>query len=81
MRNVNNFRYANDITLMPESEEELKNILMSMEEENEKVCLKLNIKKKDDHGSQSHHFMANRREKSGRYNIFYFLGLKNHCSQ
>ena len=70
MRNVNNFRYANDITLMPESEEELKNILMSMEEESEKVCLKLNIKKKDDHGSQSHHFMANRREKSGRYNIF-----------
>ena len=54
MRNVNNFRYADDITLMAESEEELKNILMSMEEESEKVCLKLNIKKKDDHGSQSH---------------------------
>ena len=81
MRNVNNFRYADDITLMAESEEELKNILMSMEEESEKVCLKLNIKKKDDHGSQSHHFMANRRGGNGRYNIFYFLGLKNHCSQ
>ena len=44
VRNVNNFRYADDITLMPESEEKLKSILMSKEEENEKVCVKLNIK-------------------------------------
>ena len=79
MRNVNNFRYADDITLMAESEEELKNILMSMEEESEKVCLKLNIKKKDDHGSQSHHFMANRRGESGNSDRLYFLGLQNYC--
>ena len=79
MRNVNNFRYADDITLMAESEEELKNILMSMEEESEKVCLKLNIKKKDDHGSQSHHFMANRRVKSRNSDRLYFLGLQNYC--
>ena len=45
MRNVNNFRYADDITLMAESEEELKSLLMKVEEESEKVGLKLNIQK------------------------------------
>ena len=45
---------------MAESEEELKSLLMRMKEESEKVGLKLNIKKKEDHGIQSHHFMANR---------------------
>ena len=44
-RNINNFRYANDITLMAESEEELKSILMKVKEESEKVGLKLNIQK------------------------------------
>ena len=42
-RNVNNLRYADDTTLMAESEEELKSFLMKVEEENEKVGLKLNI--------------------------------------
>ena len=42
-RNINNFRYADDITLMAESEEELKNLLMKVKEESEKVGLKLNI--------------------------------------
>ena len=42
-RNINNLRYANDTTLMAESEEELKNLLMKVKEENEKVALKLNI--------------------------------------
>ena len=42
-RNINNLRYADDTTLMVESEEELKNLLMSMKEESEKVGLKLNI--------------------------------------
>ena len=42
-RNINNLRYADDTTLMAESEEELKNILMKMKEESEKVGLKLNI--------------------------------------
>ena len=44
-RNINNLRYANDTTLMAESEEELKSLLMSMEEESEKAGLKLNIKR------------------------------------
>ena len=42
-RNINNLRYADDITLMAESEEELKNLLMKVKEESEKVVLKLNI--------------------------------------
>ena len=44
-RNINNFRYADDTTLMAESEEELKRLLMKVKEENEKVGLKLNIQK------------------------------------
>ena len=44
-RNINNFRYADDTTLMTESEEELKSLLMKVKEENEKVGLKLNILK------------------------------------
>ena len=44
-RNINNLRYADDITLMTENEEELKSLLMKVKEENEKVGLKLNIQK------------------------------------
>ena len=44
-RNISNFRYADDTTLMAESEEELKSLLMNMKEENKKVGLKLNIQK------------------------------------
>ena len=44
-RNINNLRYADDTTLMAESEEELKHLLMKMQEESEKVGLKLNIQK------------------------------------
>ena len=44
-RNINHFRYANDTTLMAESEEELKSLLMKVKEESEKVGLKLNIEK------------------------------------
>ena len=44
-RNINNLRYADDATLMPESEEELKSLLMKVKEESEKVGLKLNIQK------------------------------------
>ena len=44
-RNINNLRYADDTTLMGESEEELKSLLMKVKEENEKVGLKLNIQK------------------------------------
>ena len=45
LRNINNLRYADDTTLMAESEEELKNLLMKVKEESEKVGLKLNIQK------------------------------------
>ena len=44
-RNINNLRYADDTSLMAESEEELKSLLMKMKEESEKVALKLNIRK------------------------------------
>ena len=45
-RNINNLRYADDSTLMAESEEELKNLLMRVKEESERAGLRLNIKKK-----------------------------------
>ena len=45
VRNINNLRYADCITLMAESEEELKSLLMKVKEESEKACLKLNIQK------------------------------------
>ena len=57
-KNINNLRYADDTTLMAESEEELQSLL-KVKEESEKVSLKLNIQKTD-HGIRSHHFMANR---------------------
>ena len=58
-RNINNLRYADDTTLMAESEEELKSLLMKLKVESEKVGLKLNIEN-EDHGIRSHHFMGNR---------------------
>ena len=45
-RNINNLRYADDTTLMAESEEELKSLLMKMKEDNEKAGLKINIQKR-----------------------------------
>ena len=59
-RNINNLRYADDTTLMAESEEELKSLLMKVKEESEKAGLKFNLLKNKDHGIQSHHFMTNR---------------------
>ena len=58
-RNINNLRYADDTTLMAESKEELKNLLMKVKEKSEKSGLRLNIQKDEDHGIWSHHFMAN----------------------
>ena len=58
-RNINNLRYADDPTLMAESEEELKSLLMKVRVEGEKVGLKPNIQKTKIMAS-SHHFMANR---------------------
>ena len=76
-RNINNLRYADDTTLMAESEEELKSLLMKVKEESENFGLKFNIQKTKikDHGIRSHHFMANRWGNSGR---LYFWGLQNH---
>ena len=56
-RNINNLRYADDTTLMAESEEQLKSLLMKVKDESEKVGLQLNMQKTK---IQSHHFMANR---------------------
>ena len=62
-RNINNLRYADD-SLMAESEEELKSLLMKVKEESEKVGLKQHSEN-EDHGIWSHHFMGNRWGKSG----------------
>ena len=71
---------ADDTTLMAESEEELKSLLMKVKEESEKVGLKLNIQKTKIMASgRSHHFMANRWGNSGNSVRLYFRGLKNHC--
>ena len=77
-RNINNLRYANDTTLMTESEEELMSLLMKVKEESEKAGLKLTFKN-EDHGIWSHHFMANRWGNNGNSDRFYFPGLQNHC--
>ena len=73
-RNINNLRYADDTTLMTESEEELKSLLMNVKEESEKVGLKLNIQKTKIMGS--HHIMANRWGNMERVTDFTFLGSK-----
>ena len=78
-RNINNLRYADDTTLMAESEKELKSLLMKVKEESEKTGLKLDIQKNEDQGIQSHHFMANRWGNNGNSDRLYILGLQNHC--
>ena len=75
-RNINNLRYADDITLMAESIEELKSLLMKVKEESEKAGLKLNIQRS---WFWSYHFMANRWRNSGNSDRLNFLGLQNHC--
>ena len=77
-RNNNNLRYADDTTLMAESKEELKRLLMKLKEESEKTGLQLNIQETN-HGIQSHHFKANRWKNNGNSERLYFLGLQNHC--
>ena len=75
-RNINNLRYADDMTLMAESEEELKSLLTKVKEENEKVGLKLNIQKTK--------IMASSPVTSWQIDgetvaDFICLGLQNHC--
>ena len=77
-RNINNLRYADDITFMAEREEELKSLLKKVKEESEKVGLKLNIQKTKIMASgpisswQIH-------GDDGNSDRLYFLGLQNHC--
>ena len=78
-RNINNLKYADDTTLMAESEEELKSLLSKVKEESEKVGLKLNISENEDHVIRSHHFMGNRWGNSGNSVRLYYFGLQNHC--
>ena len=77
-RNINKLRYADDTTLMAESEEELKSLLMEVKEESEKVGLKLNIEKTK--------IMASGPITSWQIDgetvetvADYFFGLQNHC--
>ena len=77
-RNINNLRYADDTTLMAESEEELKSLLMKVKEER-KSWLRAQHSENEDHGIRSHHFMANRWGNSGNSDRLYFGGLQNHC--
>ena len=78
-KNINNLRYAAHTTLMTESKEKLKSLLMKVKEESEKSGLKLSIQQNEDHGIQSHHFIANRWGNHGNSERLYFLGLQNHC--
>ena len=64
-RNINNLRYADDTTLMAESEEIVKNLLMKVKEKSEKADLKTQHSKNEDHGIWSLHCMANRWANSG----------------
>ena len=77
-RNINNLRYADDTTLMAESEEELKSLLMKVKEESES-CLKAQHSENEDHGIWSCHFIGNRWGNSRNSVRLYFFGLQNHC--
>ena len=74
-RNINNLRYADDTTLMAESKEELKSLLMKVKEESEKVGLKLNIQKTKIMASGP----ITSWEIDGESVRLYFSGLQNHC--
>ena len=59
-RSINNLRYADDTTFIPESKEELKSLLMKVSEESKKPGFKTQQSKNEDHGIWTHHVMANR---------------------
>ena len=73
-RNINNLRYADDTTLMAESEEELKSVLMKMKEESDKASLKLNIQKTKNMALDSITSWQVAGEKVERMSHFIFLG-------
>ena len=76
-RNINNLRYADDITLMAENEKEQKSFLMKMKKESENVGLKLTIQKIKIMAFGP--IMANRWGNNRNSVRLYFLGLQNHC--
>ena len=80
-RNINNFRYADDTTLMAESKEELKSLLMNGKEESEKVDLKLNIQKTKimASGPITSRQIDGETMEMVREFIFWGGGLQNHC--
>ena len=78
-RNINNLRYADDTTLMAESEEELKNPLMKVKEESEKVGLKLNIQKTKIMASGPITSWQTDGETVETVADFIFVGSQNHC--
>ena len=78
-RNINNLRYADDTTLMAESEEELKNLLMKVKEESEKTGLKLNIQKTNIMASGPITSQQKDGETVETVSDFIFGGLQNHC--
>ena len=78
-RNINNLRYADDATLMAESEEELKSLLMKVKEESEKVGLKLNIQKIKIIASGPITSWEIDGETVETVSDFIFWGLQNHC--
>ena len=80
-RNINNLRYADDTTVMAESEEELKSLLMKMKEESEKAGLKLNIQKTKIMVSGPITSWQVDGGNNGHSDRLYFIGLQNHCGQ
>ena len=78
-RNINNFRFADDTTLMAESEEELKSLLMKVKEESEKVGLKFNIQKTKIMASSPITSRQIGGETTETVRDFNLLGLQNHC--
>ena len=78
-RNINNLRYADDITLMAENEEELKSLLMKVKVESEEVGLKLNIQKMKIMASGPITSWEIDGETVETVNDFIFGGLQNHC--
>ena len=77
-RNINNLRYADDTTLMAESKEDLKSLLMKVQEESEKVGLKLNIQKTKIMASGPITSWQIDRETVETMDDFIFFGLQNH---
>ena len=78
-RNISDLRHGDDITLMADSEEELKSLLMRVKEQSEKAGLKLIIKKTKIMASGPITSWKIGGGKSENSDIFYFLGLQNHC--